>query len=204
MRRPLSTASLFLWLLPVPAAADDMTERLENARRHYEAGRLGKASTELQWAMVRLRNRLEVLARESLPSTPPGWRIDGNVPSHMGAASFGVHLFLNYRSETAPMSHVNVQVAIDSPQMMGQCNNFALLNPVYAQLQGYAPIEIEGLANPALLRVNEAQRSAEGIITVPGRICIYMRGSGADPGGAVRTLIAGWKIKQLKESFDIP
>jgi hypothetical protein len=204
MLRRLLAASLISCFVPAAGHADDFTDRLDRARKHYEAGRLGKASLELQWAMVRLRAPLEALARETLPPTPPGWRADPLVPSHSASPGFGVYMALNYRSEAPPGGHVNLQLAIDSLQMMGHCNNFALLNPVHAQLQGYTPIELEGLANPALLRVNEAQRYAEGIINIPGRVCIYMRGTGTDPGEIVRALVVGWNVKRLKEAFEIP
>jgi hypothetical protein len=202
MLRRLFAASLILSLVPAAGHADEVTDRLERARKHYEEGRIGKASTELQWAMVRMRVRLEALARESLPPTPSGWRVD-STPTNSPNAGFGVYIVLNYRSELPPVSHVSVQVAIDALQMLGQCSNFALLNPMFAELQGYTAIDIPGLANPALLRVNEAQRFAEGLITVPGRICIYMRGTGASPGEVVRTLLVGWNVKRLKETFDI-
>jgi hypothetical protein len=204
MLRRLLAASLILSLVPAAGRADEVTDHLDKARRHYEAGSLGKASTELQWAMVRLRVQLEALARESAPPAPAGWRVDPIVATHAMNASFGVHFTLNYRSEVPAGTHVNMQVAIDALQMFGHCNNHALLNPIYAQLQGYTAIELDGLANPALIRVNEAQRYAEGLIVVPGRVCVYMRGNGTNPGEAVRALITGWNIRRLKSSFDIP
>jgi hypothetical protein len=203
MRRLFAASLIFALLVPETGRADDVTDKLDSARKHYEAGRLGKASTEMQWAMVRLRARLEGLARDALPPAPAGWRIDFPHPGHGAPAGFGLYFVVNYRSETPPPSQVNLQISIDSPAHSGYCNNLALLNPIMAELQGFSAIEVEGLAYPALMRVQEAQNAAEGIITIPGRVCIYMRGQGANVVPAVRALLTGWNIKRLKESFDL-
>jgi hypothetical protein len=203
MLRPLIAASLIFSAIPSAGHADDVTDKLDSGRQHYTEGRPGKAFTELQWAMVRLRARLEVLAREALPPAPAGWRIAFSQPGHGSQVGFGVQFVVNYRGEVAPPAQVSMQVSIDSPAQFGSCNNLALLNPIIAELHGYTAIDVEGLANPALLRVNEAQKSAEGIITIPGRVCIYLRGQGGNPAEAVRTLLTGWNIKRLKEAFDI-
>lgn len=203
MLRRLLAASLILCLAPAASHADDVTDKLDSARKHYADGRFGKASTDLQWAMVRLRARLGLLARESLPPTPAGWRVEFAQPGHGATAGFGVQFAVSYRNDTPPPTQVSLQVSIDSPAHFGQCGNLALLNPILAELHGYTAIDVEGLAYPALLRMHEAQKSAEGIITIPGRVCIYLRGQGNNPGEAVRTLLTGWNIKRLKEIFGI-
>jgi len=180
-----------------------VTDKLDSARKHYADGRLGKASTELQWAMVRLRARLELLARESLPPASAGWRVEFAQPGHGATGSLGVQFVVTYRNDTPPPTQVSLQVSIDSPAHFGSCGNLALLNPILAELHGYSAIDVEGLAHPALLRLHGAQKSAEGIITLPGRVCIYLRGQGNNAGEAVRTLLTGCNIKRLKDTFDI-
>jgi hypothetical protein len=196
-------AAALLALVPTFAHADEIEDYLEASRKSYAAGHLGRATTELQQALVKLRLKVQDQLRSALPPPPQFWQVDTRMTGRTPSAPnmFSGQFIIVYRTETNPISQITLQVMTDAATAYGGSANMALLNPFQAQLQGYTLIEVDGLSYPALFRISAANQS-EGMIIIPGRFYLQLRGNGPDAAEAVRGPLVNFDAKRVKELLD--
>ncbi len=194
-------AILVLVALTSPAAADQVSERLEFGRKAYIDGRLGTAANELQMALALLRRRLDDQFLAAFPEPPEGWRAM-SPDRGMHRAVSGTVLVRNYQFSG---SNISVQFYVDNPESWTGNISTALLSPHYAAHLDYAIVEVEGLPRGyALVKWHADQKRAEGMMMIPGRLLIRLNGAGLASEQPVRDLMRAWNIKRVKEIADIP
>lgn len=126
MRRPAFALMLALAgpvAVALPAAADDFTEALDAAREAYEAGDVGAATEELDYATSLLGSmKAEALAK-FLPPPPAGWTRDpsGGEEDQGAAAAMamfggGTTAMATYRKDGADLT---ITLVADSPMVTG-------------------------------------------------------------------------------------
>lgn len=204
----LLTACLTACLLPFAACADELTDRIDSGRKHYEAGRVGSAVNDLQSVLVRLRAKLEEQITQAMPPAPESWRLDANFRQNIGyrVAAAGTNLnFIYTQSGIAPgINRIAVIVALDNPAVWsGGGVHLGLLNPSYAEQLGYTTVPVDGLPGGALYKWAAATATGEGYIIIPGRLLIRAHANGAASGEALKAILSRWDVKKLKAIADI-
>ena len=120
-------------LLATPAAADDITEAMEQARKAYQAGDLGQAKQSLDLASQLIGQKNAETFSTLLPNALPGWKAEKPQTTALGAAGFGASTAS--RTYNNPKGdHVEVQISGDSA-VVSQIAMF-LNNPAMAGAMG--------------------------------------------------------------------
>ena len=66
-------AAVFLMLSSGPVFADDVSNRIDEAKRLYENGRLADSVRELETAISGIQRRLSARLGSKMPPAPAGW-----------------------------------------------------------------------------------------------------------------------------------
>lgn len=150
-----------------PAAADDVGDAIEDARRAYRAGDVGAAKTALDLASRLLAERSAGGLARFLPAAPAGWTAGEAETDASTAAAFGGGLIAKRRYAGSGRD-VTVLVLANSPLI-------AQVAPLFssAQLLGVMGRAIRVRGKTALL--------AQGKIQVLlGRTLVIIEGSGSE------------------------
>lgn len=123
MRVAPITIVVSLLAAAAPVAADEFTEALDAAREAYEAGDVGGAASELEYATSLLGSmKAEALAR-FLPEPPAGWTRDATSSEEQQGAAAAMAMFGGGTTASATYgkdgSDVTITLVADSPMATG-------------------------------------------------------------------------------------
>jgi hypothetical protein len=127
------TALVVFGLLAAPALADDITEAMDQARKAYQAGDLGRAKQSLDLASQLIGQKNAEAFSTLLPNALPGWKAEKPQTTALGAAGFG--------ASTASRTYNNVkgdqvEVQISGDSAIVSQIGMLLNNPAMAGAMG--------------------------------------------------------------------
>lgn len=167
MQRSLAFAALAL-CAAIPAAADDVTDAIDEARSAYEGGDLGYAKESLDFAAGLIAQQRAQGLGDLLPAPLAGWTATASGNAAAAALGMGLTAERTYKKDGA---NVTVRLVADSPMITQMGVMFS--NPAMIAASG-----------GTLMRFGrqKAMASKEGDITfiVDNRILVQVEGRG-DP-----------------------
>lgn len=196
------TAALSFTAAASPAWADKVTDAIGKAAAAYKAGKMSTATTELQYALTKINERLAKAYTATFPAAPEGWRAQrvrtasGNVMVRVA----GQILSRRY-SQQGGRGSLNAQLIVDSPTMQAFTTLFA--NPNYARSAGYDPVKIEGVPETAMLKYDENRKQGDLILLMANRIVIKVTGRRIESGDVLSKLVKSWNIAQVRKTAGI-
>jgi len=181
-----------------PAWADKITDAMDKAAAAYKAGKMSAATTELQYALTKINERLAKAYIATFPAAPEGWRA-GRVRSAAGNAMIRVagQVISRRYTQQGGRGRLNAQLIVDSPTMQAFMTLFA--NPNYARSAGYDPIKIDGIPETAMMKYNENRKQGDLILIMAGRVVIKVTGRQIENGDALGDLVKRWNIAQVRK-----
>lgn len=181
-----------------PASADKVTDAIGKAAAAYKAGKMSTASTELQYALTKIGERLAKAYIATFPAAPDGWRA-GRVRSSSGNAMIRVagQVISRRYTQQGGRGRLTAQLIVDSPTMQAFMTLFA--NPNYARSAGYDPVKIDGITETAMLKYNENRKQGDLILIMAGRVVIKVTGRRIDNGDVLGSLVKRWNIAQVRK-----
>lgn len=200
MRR-LSAALLAAALaLPLAAAADEITDQLDQARSYYDQGDIPGAVSELEFALQALRGKLGAQLLATFPPPPEGWQVeeagDGSQASNplMGA---GTMLSRTYRSgEGDAEQSIEAQLMAGGGFLQGLAG--MLTNPQVLAAQPNAKRVRIGRDN-AVVTFDAEDKTAQLVLDLGGKGTIMLQGHNVASGDPLVALANKWDLKKVKE-----
>lgn len=187
LARLLRAVALVAVFAATPAAADDIRDAIEEARRAYQANDMTAAKAALDVASQLIAQRSASGLSRFLPAPPTGWTADEAEADASAAAMFGGGLIAKRRYTNGDRD-VTVQVLANSPMITQMAPLFA-----NAQLLG-------AMGRVFRVKGKTAVLSRDGNIQVLlGRTLIIIEGSGNEQDK--RALLDGLDLPAI-ESFN--
>ena len=168
VRMLAATAALVFAVLPA-AAADEVMEAIDQARKAYQAGDLGEAKQSLDLASQLVGQKNAEGFAALLPNALPGWKAEKAESSAIGAAMFGGASTASRRYTNAKGDHVEIQITGDSAMIAPMAQ--MLSNPQFAGAMG----KITRVGNQRAIVTNEGDVQ----MVVANKFMIVVNGSGA-------------------------
>jgi hypothetical protein len=178
--RALAAAAALLACAALPAAAaDDVLDAIEQARKAYQSGNLGEAKQSLDLASQLIGQKNAEGFAALLPAPLPGWKAEKAETAAMGSTAFGASMATR-RYTNAKGEDVEVQITGDSAVIAPMAAFLA--NPQFAGAMGKitrvgnqrAIVTAEGdvnmvIANKFLVSVQGPRRCQDGLCPGGGR-----------------------------------
>jgi len=195
-------ASLSFTAAASPAWADKVTDAIDKAAAAYKAGKMSAATTELQYALTKIKERLAKAYIATFPDAPEGWRA-GRVRSSAGNAMVRMagQVISRRYTQQGGRGRLNAQLIVDNPTMQAFLTLFA--NPTYARSAGYDPIKIDGVPETAMLKYDENRKRGDLIFIMAGRVVIKVTGRQLENGNVLSSLVKRWNIAQVRKTAGI-
>jgi len=193
---PLVAAGLVLGAAS-SAMADKVSDAINKANEAYKAGKLGVATTELNYALTKIGERLAKAYQATFPAAADGWRA-GRIRSSAGNALVRVRgQILSRRYTGQGGKSIQAQLIVDSPALQVYLTLFA--NPSYARSAGYDPVKLDGITETAMVKFNDSRKTGDLILMMGGRVLLKITGRRIDSTDALIDLIRRWKVADVKK-----
>ncbi|MEX0752279.1 MAG: hypothetical protein WD073_05070 [Xanthobacteraceae bacterium] len=127
-------AAVLLAFAALPAAADDVTDAMDEARAAYQSGNLGEAKQALDLASQLVGQKNAEGFAALLPAPLPGWKAEKAETASVGAMAFGGASMATRRYSNAKGEDVEVQITGDSAVIAPMAT--LLANPQFAGAMG--------------------------------------------------------------------
>jgi NAD-dependent DNA ligase len=132
--RILAAAAVLAFAILPAAAADEVVEAIEAARKAYQAGDLGEAKQNLDLASQLIGQKNAEGFAALLPNALPGWKAEKAESSAIGAAVFGGASTATRRYSNAKGDNIEIQITGDSAMIAPMAQ--MLSNPQFAGAMG--------------------------------------------------------------------
>ena len=165
MRFMLSAAVLVA--LALPAAADEILDAIDVARKAYQAGDMANAKQSLDVASQLIAQKNAEAFTALLPAPLPGWQAEKAQASAVGMAMFGGASAASRRYSNAKGENVDVSITGDSALIMqfGPILN----NPAMAGAMG----KLVRIGDQRGIQTNEG----DVMMLVAGKFLVHVQGS---------------------------
>jgi hypothetical protein len=183
----------------VPTVADEVTDQIGVAQQAYEAGNLGQAVDELQYAVAQIQEKLKADYVKLLPEPLAGWTADEAIAQSGGMAALagGSMMSRDYRKEGGSET---VSLQIMSGGAMTQAFSMMLSNPMFMQMDPSAKMyRLQG--NRGLLKHDRGSKSWEISLMLRNGIMVQATGSGLADKGPVEAYLKAIDFKAVEEAF---
>ena len=167
--------ALMVWT-SLPAAADEVTDQIEEGLKLYKEGKYAQAASELEFAVQQIRQRQAVLLKDLFPDPLSGWKADEPETKAAGAAFFGGGISAS-RTYYKGGSQIEIEFVSESPLLQSML--MFLSNPMLMAASGEGElVKIKGYK--AINKYNANERSGEINIVVANKVLVTVRGSGLE------------------------
>lgn len=146
------TAACCLLFTCVNLSASEIDDAISAASKHYKAGELSQAISQLDYASTLIRQEKGELVKLAFPAAPSGWQAQEASVEVSGAAMFGGSINAS-RSYYNGSDSIEIQLMLDSPML--QAFSVMLTNPSMIAMSGGKLVKIQGLQ--AMQRVDGSQ-----------------------------------------------
>jgi len=128
--RPFVLVSLVLFILPATSRGDQVSDRIENAKKLYEEGSYSRAVSELKAAIASIQSLQADGLKDAFPKPLPGWSADEPVSAQAGMQFLGggIAIRRRYRREGGE-GEVEIGIVTESPLL--QSVMMLLSNPLF-------------------------------------------------------------------------
>lgn len=167
-----AAAFLFMSIISSPVLADDVTDSINEALKHYNNGEFADAVQGLDYASQLIRQKKGGQLEAFLPQPIPGWTAKAAKSQSTGSAMFGGGVTAE-RSYAKGKSRVEVKIMTDSPMMQAIMMMFS--NPMMATSDGGKLEKING--EKAIVKYNEERRDGNINVVVANRFLITVEGN---------------------------
>lgn len=181
-----------------PAAADEITDQLDQARSYYDEGDLPGAIAELEFALQAMRGRIGQELLATFPAAPAGWTAADADDAGQTAMPFpggGTTLSRTYRNEQGEGS-IEAQLLTGGGFLQGLAGMF--MNPQVMAAQPNAKRVRIGREN-AVVTYDADVREAQLMLDIGGKATIMLQGHDVASGDPLVELVNQWDIKLVKE-----
>ncbi len=163
------------------AAADEITDAIQEGLRQYQAGEFTQAAQSLDFAAQLVRQKKGGELQSLLPKPLDGWTAEDAENQAMAGAYFGggVAAQRNYTKnppqgvDNYEPATVSLQIVTDSPAMQGLM--MMLSNPMYATADGGKLTQIAG--QRAVVKYDSSARSGSIRMAVANRFMVTLEGN---------------------------
>jgi len=197
-KSPILLAAAALLSVSVPTVADEVTDQIGVAQQAYEAGNLGQAVDELQYAVAQIQEKLKADYVKLLPEPLAGWTADEAVAQSGGMAALagGSMMSRDYRKDSGE----SVSLQIMSGGAMTQAFQMMLSNPMFMQMDPSAKMyRLKG--NRGLLKHESGTKSWEISLMLRNGTMIQASGEGLADKGPVEAYLKAIDLKAVEEAF---
>ena len=191
-------AAAALLSVSVPTVADEVTDQIGVAQQAYEAGNLGQAVDELQYAIAQIQEKLKADYVKLLPEPLAGWTADEPVAQSGGIAALagGSMMSRDYRKDSGE----SVSLQIMSGGAMTQAFQMMLSNPMFMQMDpGTKMYRLKG--NRGVLKHEPGTNSWEITLMLRNGTMIQASGEGLADKGPVEAYLKAVDLKAVEEAF---
>lgn len=174
----------FAWVCAFAAAlavfapflrADQVSETITAAARHYARGELNEAASALEYAAQTIRDARSAALLRFLPRPLKGWKATDGAGETVGAPGMSGGSTAA-RDFTQGQSLVSVSIAADSPALKAAM--VMLAKPVFATADGG---RLERIAQqPAIVKYDQGSRSGTITLIVGQRFLVTLTGNDVD------------------------
>lgn len=186
MKTPRLLAALLLFACPAALFADEVSDALDGALKHYQAGKLDEAAASLQNALNLINAKRTTSLSTVLPDEIKGWKGGKVESSSLDKIGGGSTLERDYRKDD---KKAVVSIAADSP-LLNQVAGF-LKNPALGGLLGLKTRQVGDLT--AMIQPKEGLLQ----MAVNDRYLVQIQGKKLTEE-ELATLAAGVKVEALK------
>lgn len=178
------------------AAADSVTDQLDNARQAYEAGRLKDAMNTLNFAVAEIQSKVTDRLLLLLPEPLDGWQADPAQSESAGLATMITGTNLSRRYFRDDGAEISLSLMADSP-MLPMLTMF-LSSPFMMQADPKSkPFTMKGLRG----MIKHEDGTLEITLMQGGNILIQAKGAGAADEQAVRQYLDALDLKAIQAAF---
>jgi hypothetical protein len=186
---------LTFWLaaFAIPASADDVGAKLDQARGSYAKGDAIAALSAMQDAAQILTERLVAQFGKMLPPIPSGWSA-GDIDSQpLDEAGGGLTVTRGYQKDE---SALNASLIIDNPAV---ATALGLFKPVESSTPptDWHPVKING--EDWLLRFNKDMREGEVLAVLNSRALLQIEGTEITDSGILLNVAKGWNVPGIRK-----
>lgn len=186
--------------LAVPAAADEITDQLDQAKAYYGQGDITGAIGELEFALQALRGRIGQALLATFPEAPAGWTVEdkGDAAQQSGQIPMlgsGTMLSRTYKAAAGEAS-IEAQLMSGGGFLQGIAGMF--LNPQMMAAQPNAKRVRVGREN-AVATYDPSDRSSQLVIDLGGKGTVMLQGRGVGSSDPLVELANKWDLKKVKE-----
>lgn len=171
----LSIVVVALLVMPIaqtPAAADDVTDAINEALKQYKDGAFADAVQSLDYASQLIRQQKGGQLEAFLPKPIAGWTAEAAKSQAIGSAMFGGGITAE-RSYAKGDSRVDIKIITDSPLMQAMMMMFS--NPMLATADGGKLERING--EKAIVKYNSDSKDGNINMVIANRFLITIEGN---------------------------
>ena len=183
--------------LPLGAAADEITDQLDQARHYYDQGDISGAIGEVEFVLQALRGQIAQQLAATFPAPPSGWTMDPADDQAQGAVPFmaaGTMLSRTYRAADGGAS-IEAQLMSGGGFLQGLAG--MLMSPQVLAAQPGAKRVRVGREN-AVVTFDPNDRSSQLILDLGGKGTLMLQGKGLASSDPLLELANGWDLQQVK------
>lgn len=168
----IAAAFLCMFVASNPVLADDVTDSINEALKHYNKGDFADAVQSLDYAAQLIRQKKGGQLEAFLPNPLPGWKAEEAKSQAMGAAMFGGGVAAE-RSYVKGDGRIDVKILTDSPMMQAMMMMFS--NPTMATSDGGKLERING--EKAIVKYSNDTKDGEINMVIANRFLITVQGN---------------------------
>jgi len=194
---PITAMSLALTFAG-PAGADDIADRIDNARSEYESGELREAVQTLQVVVASIQEKINLDLLKLLPGPLNGWQADDAQAQSAGMAAIiaGTNLTRRYFRDDG--AEVEIGIMADSPLM--PMMTMMLSNPLLMQTNPDARIyTLDGQSG--MIEHEKDSDSWKISLLVDNKILVKVDGSGLRDKRSVEAYLKAIDLDAVKKAF---
>lgn len=198
LRNTIAMLVAALLVGPTLALADEVTDQLDVAKEAYEAGNLGQAVDELQYAIAQIQELQQRDLMKLLPEPLAGWAAEPATAQSGGLAALagGTILSRDYRKDSG--EGVSLQIMGNSP--MTQALSMMLANPMMLQMDpGSKMYRLKG--NKGLIKHDAGTHSWEISVILRNGTLIQSSGEGLADKGPAEAYLKAIDFKAVEAAF---
>jgi len=192
------TALALASTLSAPAAADDITDQLDAARKAYEGGEFRSAVQTLQFAVAGIQEKINLSLLKMLPEPLEGWQADEAQAQSGGMAAMiaGTNLSRHYyRDDGADM---DISITADSP-LLGMMT-MMLSNPMLMQTDAGTRIYTHA-GHRGMIKHEKDSNEWEISLMVGGKIMVQVTGRGLQDKKPVEDYLKAIDLAAVEKAF---
>jgi hypothetical protein len=195
-------AAAVLGLGALSAHADEITDRINDAKTKYEAGDLAGSAQELSIAVTTIQKAQGDKYAATMPAAPSGWKTESPSVETAAMMGGGVVVKRSYTKDENSESPGQVQVTLTADNPMTQGLMAAFANPMLLASQPNTKIsKVNG--QDAIVEWRPDDKAGQVTVVIAGRIVLQIEGSNLESADQMTDILKAWDLAALKKAAGI-